>query len=93
MQIKKDEIYFQNIVKVLKEAQVVSLHKKNSQLEVGIYRHVSILPVVSTFFERAIYRQLSQYFENIFHPFLSAFRPGFGCNTAPLKIINYLYTS
>jgi hypothetical protein len=41
---------------------------------------------VSKFFERAIFRQLSQYFENIFHPFLSAFRPGFGCNTAPLKM-------
>jgi hypothetical protein len=71
----------------LKEAQVVSLHKKNSQLDVGYYRPVSILPVVSKFFERAIYRRLSQYFENIFLPFLSVFRPGFGCNTAPLKII------
>ena len=30
----------------LKEAQVVPLHKKNSQLEVGNYRPVSILPVV-----------------------------------------------
>jgi hypothetical protein len=38
----------------LKEAQVVPLHKKNSQLEVGNYRLVSILPVVSKFFERAI---------------------------------------
>ena len=42
----------------LKEAQVVPLHKKNSQLEVGNYRPVSILPVVSKFFERAIYEQL-----------------------------------
>jgi hypothetical protein len=37
----------------LKEAHVV--HKKNSQLEAGNYRPVSILPVVSKFFERAIY--------------------------------------
>jgi hypothetical protein len=37
------------------EAQVVPLHKKNSQLEAGNYRPVSILPVVSKFFERAIY--------------------------------------
>jgi hypothetical protein len=69
------------------ETQVVPLHKKNSQLEVGNYRPVSILPVVSKFFEKAIYEQLSHYFENIFQPFLSAFRPGFGCNTALLKII------
>jgi hypothetical protein len=71
----------------LKEAQVVPLHKKNSQLEVGNYRPVRILPVVSKFFERAIYEQFSHYFENIFHPSLSAFRPGFGCNTALLKFI------
>ena len=49
----------------LKEAQVVPLHKKNSQLEVGNYRPVGILPVVSKFFERAIYEQLSHYIENI----------------------------
>jgi retron-type reverse transcriptase len=60
----------------LKGAQVVPLHKKNSQLEVGNYRPISILPVVSKFFERAINEQLSHYFENIFQPFLSAFRPG-----------------
>ena len=53
-------------VKILKIAKpVVPLHKKNSQLEVGNYRPVSILPVVSKFFERAIYEQLSHYFENI----------------------------
>ena len=49
----------------LKEAQIVPLHKKNSQLEVGNYRPVGILPVVSKFFERAIYEQLSHYIENI----------------------------
>jgi hypothetical protein len=37
--------------------------------------------------ERDIYEQLSHYFENTFQPFLSAFRPGFGCSTALLKII------
>ena len=74
----------------LKGAQVVPLHKKNSQLEVGNYRPISILPVVSKFFERAIYEQLSHYFENIFQPFLSAFRPGFGCNTALLKLLEII---
>ena len=53
----------------LKEAQVVPLHKKNSQLKVGNYRPVSILPVVSKFFERAIYEQLSHYFEKYFSTF------------------------
>jgi hypothetical protein len=31
--------------------------------------------------------QLSSFFENHFHPFLSAFRSGHGCQTALLKII------
>ena len=34
-----------------------------------------------------MYEQHSHYFENIFQPFLSAFRPDFGCNAALLKII------
>jgi retron-type reverse transcriptase len=71
----------------LKEAQVVPLYKANSQLEAGNYRPVSISPVVSKFFERAIYQQLIDYFDNIFNPYLSAFRPGCGGNTALLKVI------
>jgi hypothetical protein len=52
------------------------------------WRLVTIdLSVYYQFFERAIYEQLSHYFENIFQPFLSAFRPGFGCNTALLKLL------
>jgi hypothetical protein len=42
---------------------------------------------VSKFFERAIYQQLIDYFDSIFNPYFSAFRPGYGCNTALLKVI------
>jgi retron-type reverse transcriptase len=44
---------------------------------------------VSKIFERAtcIYQQLIDYFDNIFNPYSSAFRPGYGCNTALLKVI------
>jgi hypothetical protein len=61
----------------LKEAQVVPLYKKNSQLEAGNYRPVNILLVVSKFFERTTYQQLIDYFDSIFNPYLSAFRPGY----------------
>jgi hypothetical protein len=71
----------------LKEEQVVPLHKKHSQLEAGNYRPVSILPVVSKFFEKVFYQQLIYYFDNIYNPYLSAFRPGYGCNTPLLKVI------
>ena len=42
---------------------------------------------MSKFFERAIYQQFIDYFDSIFNPYLSAFRPGYGCNTALLKVI------
>ena len=71
----------------LKEAQVVPLHKKNNVLDVGNYRPVSILPAISNFFERAIYNQLVEYFNTHFHPYLSAFRPKYGCQTTLLRII------
>jgi hypothetical protein len=71
----------------LKQAQVVALHKKNNALDKSNYRPVTILPVFSKFFERAIYEQLTEYFNNHFHPFLSAFRSGYGCITTLLKII------
>jgi hypothetical protein len=47
---------------------------------------VSILPEISKFCERAINDQLVFYFSKIFHPYLSAFRSGYGCQTALLKI-------
>ena len=37
----------------LKEAQVVSLHKKNSQLDVGNYRPVGVRPIISPIVRRS----------------------------------------
>ena len=72
----------------LKVAQVNPLFKnKNDQLDKTNYRPVSVLPAISKLFERTIFDQLSSFFENHFHPFLSAFRSGHGCQTALLKII------
>ena len=72
----------------LKVAQVKPLFKnKNDQLDKTNYRPVSVLPAISKFVERTIFEQLSSFFENNFHHFLSAFRSGYGCQTALLKII------
>ena len=70
----------------MKTAQVVPIHKKNSTLDKSNYRPVSLLPIMSKIYEKALYRQLLAHFDNIFNPFLSAFRPGYGCNTTLLKI-------
>ena len=71
----------------LKMAQVAPIHKKNSTLEKGNYRPVSILPIMSKLFERAINTQLTEFFNHHFNSYLSAFRPGYGCQSALLKII------
>jgi hypothetical protein len=61
----------------LKTAQVRPLFKKNNILEKGNYRPVSVLPTISKFVERAIFDQLTDFFNFHFHPSLSAFRKGF----------------
>ena len=71
----------------LKAAQVVPLHKKNSILEKGNYRPVSVLPAISKVFERTIYSQITEHFNTIFNPFLAAFRAGYGCQTTLLRVI------
>ena len=63
------------------------IFKKNNALEKGNYRPVSVLPTISKFYERAIHDQLMDFLNYHFNPLLSAFRPGFGCQTALLKII------
>jgi hypothetical protein len=51
----------------LKTAQVRPLFKKNNILEKGNYRPVSVLPTISTFVERAIFDQLTDFFKfNLF---------------------------
>ena len=69
----------------LKIAQVVSVHIKNSTLCKGNYRPVNVLPAVSTFFERAVYIQSVEVFDNYFNIFLSAFRENNSCQDTLIK--------
>ena len=70
----------------LKTARVSPVFKKGNALECKNYRPVSILPAVSKIFERAISKQLDDYFSSIFHPFLSAYRKGYSCQSALLAL-------
>ena len=45
----------------LKSARVVPLFKKNDRTEVGNYRPVSILTIISKIFERVVYDQVESY--------------------------------
>jgi hypothetical protein len=43
--------------------------------------------MISKIFERAVNSQIVEFFDSHFHTFLSAFRKGYGCQTALLKVI------
>lgn len=71
----------------LKAAQVLPLFKKKDPLNKENFRPVSILPIISKTFERIMHDQLSVHFDNIFDPYLAAFRKGFGCQTTLLRLL------
>ena len=63
------------------------LHKKNDALDKENYRPVTILPIISKVYERAMHNQLPEFFDNIFHPYSAAFRKGFGCQYTLLRFL------
>ena len=71
----------------LKKAQVTPLYKKNDRLLKTNYRLVSVLCIFSKIFEKLLEQQLSDFFENIFNPYLCAFRRGHGCQTTLLRLL------
>ena len=71
----------------LKKAQVCPIFKKGDCMDKKNYRPVSVLPIISKIFEKAISSQLTDFFEPIFNTFLCAFRRGYGCQTTLLRLI------
>ena len=47
----------------MKSARVVPLFKKNDKTEVGNYRPVSVLNIISKVFERVVYDQIQPYLD------------------------------
>jgi hypothetical protein len=71
--------FFQSSIIFKRKGQATiykALHGQHmiDQLDKTNYRPVSVLPAISKFFEQTIFDQLSSFFENHFHPLLSAFR-------------------
>jgi hypothetical protein len=53
----------------LKAAQVSPLFKKNNSLDKSNYRPISVLPMISKFYERAIFDQLMEFLNNHYYQF------------------------
>jgi hypothetical protein len=61
--------------------------QKKDPMDKGNYRPVSILPCLSKTLESVLADQLTGYFDDIFSPYLSAFRRGYSCQSLLLKMI------
>ena len=84
-----------NVVpKDLKNARVVPLFKKHKRSEVGNYRPVSVLSVVSKILERAVYTQLEDYLvkKKLLFDFQSGFRSNFSTDSCLAYLTDYIKT-
>ena len=61
----------------LKLADISPIHKKDDRSEKKNYRPVSILPTVSKIYEKIMYYQIYEYFENKFSKYQCGFRKHF----------------
>ena len=71
----------------LKIAQVSPIFKTDDPFIKKNYRPASVLSTHSKLFERVMFDQLSDHFENISHTYEAAFRKGFGCQTTLLRLV------
>ena len=78
---------------MFKCADVSPIYKKGNNMDVGNYRPVSILPIMSKVFEKVIINQISSYFDSIFHPCISGFRKGYSCETVLLNMVERIKCS
>ena len=76
----------------LKSARVRPLFKKNSRSDVGNYRPVSILCIVSTILEKADFVQVDTYLRdnNILYEYQSGFRNSFSTDTCLIHLTDYI---
>lgn len=76
----------------LKLAKITPIYKKQSKTEVGNYRPVSILSVVSKIFEKAVYEQVNQYLteHKILYELQSGFRPSYSTDSCLIHLTDYI---
>ena len=76
----------------LKSARVVPNIKKNDKTEVGNYRPVSILSIISKVFERVVYDQLETYLDERKHLYdlQYGFRPKYSTDTCLIHQTDFI---
>lgn len=76
----------------LKLARVKPLYKKNSRAEIGNYRPVSILCIISKILEKAVYKQLEAHLiqHNLLYQFQSGFRSSYSTDTCLIHLFDHI---
>ena len=71
-----------------KDARVNPIYKEGSRRNIGNYRPISILPIISKVFEKEVFRQLYEYFNenSLLSKFQSGFRPGYSTLSALIQM-------
>ena len=72
---------------MLKHANTTPLYKKSKRDNKGNYRPVNILPNLSKIFEKCMFEQMSQIFENMFSKYQCGFRTGFSTQQCLLAML------
>jgi hypothetical protein len=76
-----------------KDAKVIPIYKEGNKRNLGNYRPISILPIISKVFEKQIFTQLYKHLnENcLISKFQSEFRPGHSTITALIQMCDNWY--
>ena len=78
----------------LKIAKVIPIHKKDDETFFTNYRPISLLPALSKIFEKAIYNQLYEYFQEykLFYNSQYGFRAGHSTEYAAIELVDKIIT-
>ena len=71
----------------MKNAIIISVHKKGAKSSKDNYRPASILSNVSKIYERLLFKQISKYFEPTLSKFQCGFRNGYGAQHCLLAML------
>ena len=76
-----------------KDARVIPIYKEGDRRNLGNYRPISILPIVSKVFEKEIFKQFYKHLNDnmLVSKFQSGFRPGHSTITTLLQMCNNWY--
>ena len=73
--------------KKLKKGDIKSLFKYGDAVAKKNYRPITVLPAISNIYKRTFSGQIAHNMENIWSPYLYAYRKGYNAQHAPLRLI------